>query len=489
MTALRRGLLEACDDDRLLGLGLWPRQREVIAAVELHRLVVLALGRRSGKSTMAAATGLWDCLHRPELDDMVRPGETRYAVAVATNLAQARLIVSAGRSIVESSPALAGLVEKATEDEIAFRLPSGARTALRAFPCSSRSGRGWPISCLILDEFAHFLTETDGPAVADNVLKALLPATAQFGALGRVVIASTPYGPDGAFARMHKAAGEATDAVALTATTAEMNPTIDPDFLAMEELRDPLGFRSEYLAEFVAGGDAFIDLDRAQIGGTDVAPPEAGERWVAGIDPAFAARGDAFGVALVGQSRVTKGLLVVGPVLALRAEGEFTPTLEKVADIAAMYDAEVVTDQFSAASVLEFFRRRQLAVKQHAMSATSKTDVFSELRARLYEKTLELPNLPPLLTEVRRLQAQFRAGSAAVTNPRVGGSHGDMAQALALAVFEHRQRGGAQSVNCGPFADRAPTLSRGGLVLTGSRYMDLQPGGGLVVPAGWEVRR
>jgi hypothetical protein len=38
--------------------------------------------------------------------------------------------------------------------------------------------------------------------------------------------------------------------------------------------------------------------------------------------------------------------------------------------------------------------------------------------------------------ELRRLRTRYLAGHAAVVNPRVGGSHGDMAQALALAVME-----------------------------------------------------
>jgi len=72
---------------------------------------------------------LWDCTLRPELEARTRPGETRYAVAVATNPAQARLIVAAARSVVERSPALAALVEAVTEDELRFRLPSGAARA------------------------------------------------------------------------------------------------------------------------------------------------------------------------------------------------------------------------------------------------------------------------------------------------------------------------------------------------------------------------
>jgi hypothetical protein len=65
----------------LLAFELWPRQRDLLEAIEAGpRMHVLALGRRSGKSTMAALVALHFCLFRPDLDAMVRPGELRYAV-------------------------------------------------------------------------------------------------------------------------------------------------------------------------------------------------------------------------------------------------------------------------------------------------------------------------------------------------------------------------------------------------------------------------
>jgi hypothetical protein len=160
--AVSVGLLQACDDVQLFrrGLdphGLWPRQRALLGPVESGpRLHVWALGRRSSKTTSAALVGLWDCLLG--LDRMVRPGERRHAVAIATNLRQARLFVRAALSIVDRSPLLAELVEAVSEDELLF----ANGTALSAFPCSSRGARGWPISSLLFDEFAHFLSETEG---------------------------------------------------------------------------------------------------------------------------------------------------------------------------------------------------------------------------------------------------------------------------------------------------------------------------------------
>jgi hypothetical protein len=244
-------------------------------------------------------------------------------------------------------------------------------------------------------------------------------------------------------------------------------PTITPEFLKLEAQRDPISFRAEYEAEFVAGSDAFIELERAQVGGREVAPPEVATRWVCRLDPGFAARGDAFGVALVGRSRAEAGRLIVGPVLALRPEGEFTAVLAQVADTAMHYGARVVTDQYSAEAVVDFLRRRGLTVRKHAMSASSKTDPFGELRVRLYEKTLELPDHADLLAELRRLQTKFRAGSAAVVNPRVGASHADMGQALALAVFELRERGRSWIPLFTP--DEEPKLRRQGFVLAAGR--------------------
>jgi hypothetical protein len=460
---MRVSLADAVSDPNLLGGEFipWPRQREVLALIEKHRLSVLCLGRRSGKTTMSALVALHSCLLCPQLDGLVQPGETRYAVAIATNRRQARLIVSQARAIVERSPLLSGLVMVSNEDELRFE--NG--TALAAFPCSSRGGRGWPIHCLIFDEAAHFISETEGYQTADEVWKALHPSVAQFGALGRVIIASTPYGSDGFFADQLALADETDDAVGVRIPTDEMNPTIDADFLAKERRRDPESFRAEYLAELIGSGSSFLDperLEAAVVGPMVPVNPEMGQDWRAGLDPAFSS--DPFGCVIVGRDPRRQDKLIVGSVRSWKAERPESfeerrlvedRILLEVAAECKRYGAPAVTDQYAARAVIDRLQRAGVSVEAIPMSASSKTGAYGELRSLIYTNELELPDHPELIAELRRLRSRFTAGSASVVNPRVGGSHGDLAQALAIAVYARALEGGG-----GPPA-AARTTSRG----------------------------
>jgi hypothetical protein len=437
------GLIAACDDPRIFNFALWPRQRQLLAEVEAGcRLHVQALGRRSGKTTMAALVGLWDCTLRPQLQQRVRPGERRYSVAIATNLRQARLFVAAARSIVERSPLLAPLVQQVTDDEIVF----SNDTSLCAFPCTSRGGRGWPVSSLLLDEAAH-MVDSEGNAAAEQVYRALVPSTIQFAGEARVLVASTPWGSAGFFADLHQRAanGELPGAVAHHAASLEMNPTLDPGFLEAERaILGDEGFAGEYEASFVGSGGAFLDPQSIEdaVADRDEIPAAVHKGWVAGLDPAFSS--DPFGLALVAKDGAR---LVLGLARSWKP-GRVKPTsfeerravedalLDEVADVCLAYRAQVVTDQYAAPAIVDRLQRRGLRVKTVPMTATSKTDAYVELRARLNLGQLELYRHPELLAELRRLRSKFTAGSASVVNPRVGGSHGDIAQALAMAVLE-----------------------------------------------------
>jgi hypothetical protein len=450
MIPRRTRLLRACDHKDVFGVQLWPKQRKILGAIdEGPRIHVLKLGRRSGKTFMAALVMLHNLLLREDLQGMVRPGERRYAVGIATNVRQARLLVAAARSIVEASPRLASMIENLTEDEIRFT--NG--TALAAFPCSSRGGRGWAISCLVMDEAAWFLSETEGFQTADEVWRALAPSTAQFREEGRVILASTPAGPLGLFYDLYSRAqaGEIPEAKAHHATTAEMNPTITSEYLATEQARDPESFRSEFLGEFDGGGSAFVDFDRITIPerDTEVSPEDLAPPVVLGCDAAFSGH-DLFGICVVGRDPAERRRLVVAHIDGLRPRRVKSfeersavqrELLDHVGDVCKRYCALAAIDQYASAQVEHHLNVQGVRVVKLPMSAQSKTAAYVELRQQLYTGQLDIPADPELLGDLRRLRTKIAAGSSSVVVPRVAGNHGDRGQALAIACLQQARYG------------------------------------------------
>lgn len=445
---LAAALLESCDDSALFGIELWPRQRELLAAVEEGtRLHVWRLGRRSGKSTLGGLIALWDCLLRPQLDALVRPGEKRYAVAIATSREQATVVVDAARAIVESSPLLAPLLVSSTDDELEFV----NRTVFRALPATARGIRGLPISSLVFDEAAHMLDSDSNPS-AGSLFRSLIPATFQFGHHARVIVSSTPLDAGSWFAQLVERveAGEIDSARAWHFSTPQMNPTIDPALLEQEHGRDADAYRAEVLAEFVTGGGAFLDPQRvdeavgshAELGRLDCV------EWVLGVDLAFSR--DPAAAVLVGREPTNPEQLRVGLVRVWEPERAATfedkrgvedRLLEEVADLATYFGAKIVIDQLLAPQVEARLSRRGVHVEVLHLNAESKTLCFTELRARINDRSLELLPDERLLRELKGLRSSFVPGRARVLTPRISRGHSDVAVACALATYAMRSSG------------------------------------------------
>jgi hypothetical protein len=452
-------LIQAVDDEQLLGAAFRPHpsQRKLLEVIERERMSVACCGRRYGKTKAAAAAGLHNLLLVPALDALVGPGERRFALSVANSVAQARIFVEHGASMVRASPVLRRELVSQTATELVFR----RGRVLAAFPCTSKSTRGFAASFIALDEFAHhFDAEEGGPAVAARIWAGLTPSVAQFGALGRIVVCSTPLGADGLFAELFAKArnGEIPYAAAFHAPTAA-NPLIDSEYLVAQEAA--LGyddFRREFEAEFVAGGASFIEQTRIRdvVASWREALPGDATGWVLGFDAAFAS--DPAAVAVVGRSAADSAHLLCGHVQrwlparsrrrARRSREEDTARIEAViadvASIAARYRARVVCDQHLPGTVVHEFSKHGVRAVIRPWTAESRTQAAQAVRARIYTRRIELPDSPQLVAELARLRSKYRAGSATVEVPRVGDSHCDVAVALMAAVGELDRRGVGQ---------------------------------------------
>lgn len=290
------------------------------------------------------------------------------------------------------------------------------------------------------------------------MFRALQPATAQFGSAGRMLIVSSPMGSTGFFAERWGRAdgGDLAGWWAAQVSTAEMNPAVPADFLAQLEVDEPDTFGSEYLALFEAGA-SFFDLGRfGPVEGLAVGEPDDAVAWTAALDPAISS--DAFGVALLG--RTGAGGLVVGPVMAIQPERKRGWTFERkrsatdrvlaqVAELCGRYGARVYTDQHESVAVTTRLRELRLTASVVGMTRETKYRAFKELRDRLYDGSLELPEHPTLFEELARVQSKIEEGSPfpKIILPRTSRGHADQAQAIALATYmmRHTRPAGATS--------------------------------------------
>lgn len=439
------GLVEACG---LFGVALSPRQAEILAAIEHgHLLHVLALGRRSGKSLVGALVALYFATLRPDLRKYVRRREKVYLVCVATNQRQSRIFIEQARSIIEGSEFLSRLVEKVSDDRVEFK--SGF--VIAAFPATSRGGRGWPIALLLLDEAAHML-DTDGNQAAEPIFRALVPSTAQFGDQARVLVASSPFGTDGFFHDIFRQIekGDLANARCVQHSTLEMRPDIPMAALELERARDPEGFRAEYLAEFVVAGGSFLDAGRVDdaVGRRHELKPGQVARPIGAVDLGFIS--DSTALAIVGRDVKTPERLRL--VLARSWKPElgplgFGPTLDAIADVCREHGVRTVyIDQHSAIAAVEHLARHGIDAQVVPTTAQSKSQMFADLKTRVYGGELELYDQPDLIAELHRIETVTTPGAATVRIRRLGSSHGDLATAVALACWKIRGTGKAATI-------------------------------------------
>ena len=216
----------------VIGFPLTDAQAQALR-LETRQTVIVA-PRQTGKSYSLAVLALHQAfLAREQRVLIVSAGED----AARRLLAEVRRMAAGGvlaGSVVEDGASL-------------LRLSNGSE--VRSVPASERQIRGWSVDLLIVDEAA---------LVADDlVFGAAIPTTAaRPGA--RVVLASSPWGPSGAFYRA-VVAGDSDHSRVFRWRLGDA-PWITSEMVefARSVLPGPR-FRAEYEGEFVGASDAFFD--------------------------------------------------------------------------------------------------------------------------------------------------------------------------------------------------------------------------------------
>jgi len=385
----------------------------------------LVVGRRGGKSRMAALVAVWLACFR-DYKGILSPGERGTLMVIAADRRQARVVFRYIVKLLEAVPMLSRLIEKRNAESI--DLVNGITIEIHT--ANFRGVRGYSIVGAVLDEVA-FWPNDDAANPDKEIVAALRPAMATVpGAL--LLGISSPYSRRGMLWEMHRAhfGVEDSDVLVIQADTRSMNPSVPEDVIARAYQDDEAVAAAEYGAEFRRDLEAFVSrdaVDACVVPGRFELPPVSHLTYMAFVDPSGGSA-DSFAMAV---SHEENGRRVLD--LVRERKPPFSPE-EVVAEFANTLKAyrclTVSGDFYGGLWPSERFAEHGITYKR---SERSKSEIYLEMLPLLNSTRIELLDNDRLIGQLTRLERRTsRSGKDSIDHPP--SSHDDLANAAAGAL-------------------------------------------------------
>lgn len=469
-----------------------------VVAGQERREMVLAVGRRSGKTQMAAVISAYETYKLIKKGDPQKyyglpVGEPIEMKAIATDKRQAGILYQKVSGYYKECPFFIQYMANHTMSYARFQTPmdikrygryaddekANATISVAFSPCRAKGLRGAGNIVIIMDELAHF--NDAGQSDAKLVYDAVTPSISAFSPKdpqdtsspigdveGRVISISSPLGKQGQFYELFgismtggKAAG---NMFALQAPTWEVNPTVPASEFEKHYLKDPNVFFTEYGAQFTDRTRGWI-TDKADLMACvspDLRPKIRGLTRVShfvGLDFALAGDGTAISI-----GHVENGVVELDYIEWLKAGEDayedydrldFDEVADWVADLSKrFYFAAGLFDQWSGIVFEQALRKRGLSqlVSTHFTKQLS-SQMYQNFQDMMFDKRLRLfdwplPKTPdggkqlhsPHIQELLELQAATTSKYVTVVEaPQGQGKHDDMSDALIRMVWAASQ--------------------------------------------------
>lgn len=413
--------LELTDDERATVLALTGRDS---VPSESFRELWLAIGRRGGKSQVAALVAVYEALfkdHRAKLS----PGEVATIMCIAQTSKQARSVMRYVSGLVNGNAMLSRSVTRESGEAIEF----DNRAVIEVHAASLRSVRGYTLSCCILDEIAFWHVEGANPD--KEIVTGLRPGLATLG--GKLVALSSPYAKRGVLWDTHKRhyGGDSARVLVAQAPTLTMNPTLDPEVVADALREDPEAARAEYLAEFRGDICSFLDIElieRATRSKPLILPPQERETYFGFADP-NGGGADEFTLSIAHR----EGELTIVDGVWGRGQKKESPAViaEEFAAILRMYRITTVRgDRYAGRWPRDEFRKHGI---EYVPSDRSRSALYLDFMARINSGAVILPPDQRMQRQFANLERRaHRGGQDTIDHPP--NLHDDRANAVAGAV-------------------------------------------------------
>ncbi|MCA1775543.1 MAG: hypothetical protein LC676_08035 [Loktanella sp.] len=394
--------------------------REYVSGV-LFRELWLAMGRRGGKSQIAALLAIFEAVFN-EHREQLAPGEIATCMTIAADRKQARAVMRYISGLVNENPMLRRMVLRENSEAIEF----DNRAAIEVHTASHRSVRGYTLSAVILDECAFW--HVDGANPDKEIVAALRPALATLD--GKLIALSSPYAKRGILWDAHRRyfASDHVRVLVARAPSRMMNPTL-PQHVIDDAMRDdPEAARAEYLAEFRSDIASFVDPELI----ADCTRPKPRElpfasdvSYLAFVDPAGGGA-DEFTLSIAHK----EGDAAVIDLVNGR-KGSPAGIVAEFAQVLDRYGIKRVTgDRYAGRWPGDEFRKHGIA---YDVSELDRSGLYLETLAALNSGRVELPPDDITARQLAGLERRTsRSGKDTIDHGP--GGHDDRANAVAGAV-------------------------------------------------------
>jgi hypothetical protein len=438
-------------EERELARALFGDVEEVPDAA--RRALVWRLGRGSGKTTLAAALGVWLMLVSPMT--AVGPGMTAAVVVVAPGKPTAKVSVMVARELVRRVPSLERLVcdDGDTSEGFSLVRPDRRRVSFVAV-AASRGGitlRGYDVLAVIFDESEFFTSNSevaagDGFAVSDRDLYAAAKPRLH----GVALFISTPWPVENLTAELFdRNHGRPQTALAALGVSTMMRPEDErltrdvADALAA----DPDGDASrEYLCQVGARGGSRLFDEASIVAALDERRPlvvQAAQGATIGCGGDLGLERDSSAIAVVAAVDGAYELLEFDEVKPSK-DAPLSPSYvirQRFVPVARRHHASgIMMDGHYRQSATEHLEADDLQFLRAPEGAQGKYDSYMHVRALLRTGSLRLPAVPRLVSQLRAVTSKaVPGGGTRISSPRrMGQAHGDVVSALVLACWSAR---------------------------------------------------
>lgn len=391
------------------------------------RELVICAARRAGKDAIAALICAWfGMTYRP--DGRVRPGERPLILLLGAGRSQSRGLLGYVRGLFEI-PALKALIQRETQD--GFELSNGIDISVGT--ADYRTIRGRTVLLCVMNELAFWRDENSANPDKE-IYRAVQPAMASLGDRAMLVMISSVHRRSGLlYEKWAKSFGkDDPNTLVITASTRQLNPTIDQSIVDDALADDPQSAAAEYLSEWRDDLSSYIDrgtIEACVDAGISVRPPAAGVQYVGFID-ASSGRSDSYCCAIASRDC---DLGILHSIVEIPAPADPVQATATAASVLKSYGIkEVFGDRYAVGFVSSELARHGLTL-QH--TGKSRSDLYRELLPSLRSRRVRLLDNERAITQFAALERRaLPAGGERIDHPAYGGAKDDVSNAIAGAL-------------------------------------------------------